>query len=192
VGSVDPKRRFSAPSPAVANSHGAPWTGDYVFNSGNLVLDLLHNFFLECGARTHKARCYEMTSNKTARTMIGYLLMRGGVHQAAYGLALEKLTGVNMTKMLPVPNIDNKNFKHTQHWEGGHAKLYRFSPSDFTNLGALWSGTADWADGAPLEVVDGHPEGAAAPEGTHHQAGFAPDHAPEEMYEIAVRLMRNM
>jgi Mn-containing catalase len=27
--------------------------------------------------------------------MIGYLLVRGGVHQAAYGLALERLTGVN-------------------------------------------------------------------------------------------------
>src|SRR5215204_3504866 len=94
------------PGHTVANSHGAPWNGDYVFNSGNLVLDLLHNFLLESGARTHKARVYEMTSNETARTMIGYLLVRGGVHQAAYALALEKLTGVNMTKMLPVPNID--------------------------------------------------------------------------------------
>ena len=36
--------------------------------------------------------------------LIGYLLVRGGVQQAAYGLALEKLTGVKMTKMLPVPN----------------------------------------------------------------------------------------
>ena len=65
-------------------------------------MDLLHNFFLETGARSHKARVYEMTSNETARAMIGYLLVRGGVHQAAYALALEKLTGVNMTKMLPV------------------------------------------------------------------------------------------
>ncbi len=31
---------------AVANSLGQPWQGDYVFNSGDLVLDLLHNFFL--------------------------------------------------------------------------------------------------------------------------------------------------
>ena len=46
----------------MANSQAQPWSGDYVFNSGNLVLDLLHNFFLESGARTHKARVYEMTS----------------------------------------------------------------------------------------------------------------------------------
>src|SRR5688572_17001538 len=183
-----------APGHTVANSHGAPWSGDYVFNSGNLVLDLLHNFFLECGARTHKARVYEMTSNETARTMIGYLLVRGGVHQAAYGLALEKLTGVNMTKMLPLPNIDNEKFEHTRPWQskGEHAKLYTFSPEDDKKLGSIWSGTADWADGAPLQVVQGAPVGGEAPEGTPNQAGFSPDYAPEEIFEIAKRLMTNM
>src|SRR5688572_16127086 len=164
------------PGHTVANSHGAPWTGDYVFNSGNLVLDLLHNFFLESGARTHKARCYEMTSNETARTMIGYLLVRGGVHQAAYGLALEKLTGVNMNKMLPLPNVPTEKFEHTRPWmeRGEHVKLYTFSPADFTQLGAIWTGTADWDDGAELEVVEGHPEGGEAPEGTPNPAGFSP------------------
>jgi manganese catalase len=182
------------PGHLVANTQGAPWSGDYVFNSGNLVMDLLHNFFLETGARSHKARVYEMTSNETARLTIGYLLVRGGVHQAAYGLALEKLTGVNMTKMLPVPNIDNKKFKHTQPWEakGEHTKLYTFSPSDFLNLGGIWSGKAHWADGATLQVVKGHPEGAAAPEGTPNHAGFSPDYEPEEIFEIAQKLARKV
>jgi Mn-containing catalase len=185
---------LGGPGHLVANSQAQPWSGDYVFNSGNLVLDLLHNFFLESGARTHKARVYEMTSNSSARTMIGYLLVRGGVHQAAYGLALEKLTGVNMTKMLPLPKIDNAKFPETQPWEakGEHRKLYRFSPDDYKNLGGIWSGTAHWADGGPLEVVDGHPEGAPPPEGTPHQAGFAPEYEPEEVFEIAQRLMRGM
>jgi Mn-containing catalase len=185
---------MGGPGHTVANSHGAPWTGDFVFNSGNLVLDLLHNFFLETGARTHKARVYEMTSNDTARTMIGYLLVRGGVHQAAYGLALEKLTGVNMNKMLPVPNIDNEKFEHTRPWQqkGEHTKLYTFSPSDYMNLGGIWSGTADWADGAPLQVVPGHPEGGTAPQGTHNASGFAPEYAPEEIYDIAAKLMKKI
>jgi hypothetical protein len=33
------------------DSRGNPWTGDYVFSSGDLVEDLTHNFFLETGAR---------------------------------------------------------------------------------------------------------------------------------------------
>jgi Mn-containing catalase len=182
------------PGHTVANSHGAPWSGDYVFNSGNLVLDLLHNFFLESGARTHKARVYQMTSNETARTMIGYLLVRGGVHQAAYALALEKLTGVNMTKMLPLPNIDNAKFEHTRPWQerGEHAKLYTFSPEDYTHLSGIWSGKAEWEDGARLEVIQGHPEGGDAPEGTPNQTGFTPQYEPEEMLDIAKRLMRDM
>ncbi len=35
------------------DSMGNPWNGSYVFSSGNLKLDLLHNFFLECGARAN-------------------------------------------------------------------------------------------------------------------------------------------
>jgi Mn-containing catalase len=191
---LNPHFILGGPGHIVANSGGLPWGGDYVFNSGNLVMDLLHNFFLETGARTHKARVYEMTSNDTARTMIGYLLVRGGVHQAAYGLALEKLTGVSMNNMLPVPNIDNAKFEHTRPWQdrGEHAKLYTFSPSDYTNLGGIWSGKADWADGAPLQVVPGHPDGGAMPEGTPNAAGFAPEYAPEEIYDIAAKLMKKM
>src|SRR5690606_3461317 len=71
------------------DSMGNPWSGSYVFSSGNLELDLVHNFFLECGARGQKIRVYEMTRNKVARQMIGYLLVRGGVHIVAYAKAIE-------------------------------------------------------------------------------------------------------
>jgi Mn-containing catalase len=71
------------------DSMGKPWSGDYVFSSGNLKLDLLHNFFLECGARANKIRAYEMVSDPTARAMVGYLLVRGGVHVVAYARALK-------------------------------------------------------------------------------------------------------
>ena len=36
--------------------NGRPWTGDYVFSSGDLVEDLTHNFFLETGARSGSSR----------------------------------------------------------------------------------------------------------------------------------------
>ncbi|MDQ3654687.1 MAG: manganese catalase family protein, partial [Chloroflexota bacterium] len=65
------------------DSMGNPWTGQNVFSSGNLKLDLLHNFFLECGARANKIRVYEMVDDPAARAMLGYLLVRGGVHIVA-------------------------------------------------------------------------------------------------------------
>src|SRR3712207_7452734 len=80
-----------------------------------------------------------------------------------------------MTKMLPPPTTDNKKWEHTRPWQakGEHAKLYTFSPTDYKNLGGIWSGSAP--DGTPLEVVQGHPQGGLAPEGTPNAAGFAPD-----------------
>ncbi len=49
------------------DSMGNPWNGSYVFSSGNLKLDLLHNFFLECGARANKIRVYEMVDDPRPR-----------------------------------------------------------------------------------------------------------------------------
>jgi len=144
----------------VANSMGQPWRGDYVFNSGNLILDLLHNFFLENGARTHKLRVYELTDNPAARQMLGYLFVRGGVHAHAYALAFEELTGVEIKKMLPIPKIENVALPESRPFEdkGFHRKLYRFSPDDYKEVAAIWHGQA--LDGSgPLEVVDGPPEG---------------------------------
>jgi Mn-containing catalase len=147
------------------DSMGAPWTGANVFSSGNLKLDLLHNFFLECGARANKIRVYEMVDDPVAREMVGYLLVRGGVHIVAYAKALEALTGVNVGKLLPIPDISNKRFPDAKKHEakGLHQILYRFSPSDFTQVGQIWNGTHP-EDGSPLRVEDGPPEGAAPPE----------------------------
>jgi Mn-containing catalase len=51
------------PGAMAQDTRGIPWTGDNVFSSGNLTLDLLHNFFLESGARQHKLRVYEMSTD---------------------------------------------------------------------------------------------------------------------------------
>src|SRR5690606_26423127 len=130
------------------------WRGYNVFNSGNLIHDLLHNYFLECGARTFKARVYEMTDNPVAREMLGYLLVRGGVHAMAYAKALETLTGVQVTKLLPIPKIDNREFPETRKYEdnGIHRVLYRFSPDDYRDMAMIWNGP--YPDGTgDMEVV---------------------------------------
>ncbi|MFD2610841.1 manganese catalase family protein [Paenibacillus gansuensis] len=174
------------------NSMGKPWDGDYVFNSGNLILDLLHNFFLECGARTHKMRCYELTDHPVAREMIGYLLVRGGVHVVAYAKALEMATGVDMTKMIPIPNLSNKSFDATRKYEesGLHRKLYRFSDEDYRDIAQIWKGPHP-EDGLPLEVVDGTPEGGPIPEYPDVPEEFAPGIGPDEFMEIAKRLQKS-
>ncbi len=174
------------------DSMGAPWRGDNVFNSGNLILDLLHNFFLECGARTHKMRVYEMTDNPVAREMIGYLLVRGGVHVVAYAKALEVATGVDMTKMVPIPNLENKAFDYARKFEdqGIHRKLYTFSPTDYQDIDKIWKGTHP-SDGKPVEVIRGAPEGAPMPDYPEIQEEFAPGISHEDYLEIAKRLQRS-
>src|SRR5215208_1129899 len=118
------------------DSMGNPWNGSYVFSSGNLKLDLIHNFFLECGARANKIRAYEMVDGPTARTMVGYLLVRGGTHIVAYAKALEALSGVEVGKLLPIPDISNKRFPETQKHEakGLHQLMYRMSPDDYRSI----------------------------------------------------------
>ncbi|MGZ8378406.1 MAG: manganese catalase family protein [Gemmatirosa sp.] len=156
---------FAAQTALPVDSEGRFWTGANVFSSGNLKLDLLHNFFLECGARAQKIRVYETVDDPTAREMVGYLLVRGGVHIVAYAKALEKLTGVDVGKLLPIPDISNKRFPeaHKHEKKGLHQILFRFSPDDYREISQIWNG-AHPEDGSPLRVEDGPPEGFDPPD----------------------------
>lgn len=147
------------------DSMGDFWSGSNVFSSGNLKLDLLHNFFLECGARGNKMRVYEMVTDPTAREMVGYLLVRGGVHVVAYARALENLTGADVTKLLPIPDLSNKAFPETRKYEenGSHRRLYTFSQEDYQKAGMVFNGVHP-EDGMPLEVVFGAPQGSPVPD----------------------------
>ncbi len=147
------------------DSMGNPWNGTYVFSSGNLKLDLLHNFFLECGARANKMRVYEMVDDPVARQMVGYLLVRGGTHIVAYAKALEALTGVDVGKLLPIPDLSNKRFPEAMAHEarGLHQVMYRMSPDDYRDISKIWRGPHP-EDGSELRVVDGLPDGGPVPE----------------------------
>ena len=177
------------------NSNGASWNMDFVTTTGNVVFDLLHNFHLECGARLHKLRVYETMIEPTGREVCGYLLVRGSVHAHAYALALKKLTGVSIEKMLPTPNIDLSRIPECQKYlqEGSHRRLYRFSPSDYAEAAGVWSNDEVALPGDPpgqLEIVDGHPEGGKIPELDGNYGAFAPDYAPQEIFEIASKLYK--
>ena len=173
------------------DSRGMPWTGDYVFASGDLVEDLTHNFFLETGARNNKLKVYEMVDHPAARALTGYLLVRGGVHQVAYARALENLTGVNMMKMFPSPRIPTDKIPESRPFldTGEHLKLYRFSPDDYREIVAVFNGKHP-ETGEDLVVVDHAPEGTPAYDLPPQPAVFAPSAAPEEIVEIADRLRK--
>ena len=177
------------------NSNGISWNMDFVTTTGNVIMDLLHNFHLECGARLHKLRVYETLSEPTGREVCGYLLVRGGVHAHAYALALKKLTGVAIEQMLPTPNITLDKIPESRKYldRGNHRELYRFSPNDYQEMAGIWgNGEKALPDDPPgeLEVVDGPPEGARIPELDGSPAAFTPDYAPEEMFEIATKLYK--
>jgi Mn-containing catalase len=156
---------YSAQCALPQDSHGNPWTGANVVATGNLKMDMLHNFFLECGARAQKIRVYEMVDDPCARAAVGYLLVRGGVHIVAYAKALEKLSGVKVGGLLPIPDISNERFPEAKrHMKKGlHQVLYRFSPDDYKQITEIWNGEHP-EDGSPLTVQDGPPEGYDPPD----------------------------
>jgi Mn-containing catalase len=173
------------------NSQGRPWNGDYVFSSGDLVEDLTHNFFLETGARNGKLKVYEMVEHPAARALTGFLLVRGGVHQVAYARAIEHLTGADLMKMFPSPRIPTEKIPECKPHikRGEHLRLYRFSPSDYLELAAVFNGPHP-ETGEELEVVDDPPEGVPAYDLPAQPAVFAPDYAPEEIAQIAEKLRK--
>jgi Mn-containing catalase len=173
------------------DSMGQPWTGQNVFSSGNLKLDLLHNFFLECGARANKIRVYEMVDDPTARAMVGYLLVRGGVHIVAYARALEHLTGADLSKLFPIPDISNKQFPEARKLEeqGLHRIMFRWSPDDYRRVGEVWNGPHP-EDGSELIVEDGIPTGFAPPDLDAEPQLAAPGVDAAFLAEAAARLFR--
>ena len=174
------------------DSMGNFWNGQNVFSCGNLKLDLLHNFFLECGARGNKMRAYEMVSDPTARTMVGYLLVRGGLHIVAYAKALEKLTGVEVTKLLPIPDLSNNAFPEARKFmdQKLHLQLYTFSQEDYKQAGLIWNGPHP-DDGQECVVIEGAIPGYPVPdleEEPQLNAPGADDFDPQVFADMAKKM----
>src|SRR3954447_19677146 len=130
-----------------------------------------------------------MCDHPAARALTGYLLVRGGVHQVAYARAVERLTGADLTRLFPAPRIPTDKIPECQPHikRGEHTKLYRFSPSDYQEIVAVFNGPHP-ETGEELQVVDHPPEGALPNDLPPQPAVFAPDYAPEEITQIAQRL----
>lgn len=173
------------------------WNGSYVTNTGNLKLDLVHNFFLELGARATKMRVYETTSDPTTRELAAFLLVRGSTHVIAFAKALEKLSGVEVWKLFPIPELSNHQFPECRKYieQGLYHTMYYFSPGDYRRLGEIWAGPHP--DGAPDLVVSEGPIptlASPAPAEAEPQlaAPSAPGMEPGFIREVAARLFGSL
>jgi len=133
---------------------GNPWSGSYVYNSGNLVLDLLYNLMLESTGRLQKCRIYEMTDNKTARSTISYLIVRDQAHENAFAKALESL-GVNWGSVLPIPKTNAERFPEVKALldQGLQSIQYTFSADDKSQAAKLYRGASPSNDGTELSTA---------------------------------------
>ncbi|WP_223627255.1 manganese catalase family protein [Microbacterium sp. EST19A] len=140
---------------------GNPWSGSYVYNSGNLVLDLLYNLMLESTGRLQKCRLYEMTDNKMARSTISYLIVRDQAHENAYAKALETL-GVNWRTSLPIPKTNAEQFPEVKKLLdlGLQSKQYSFDLTAQSEAGKIFQGASPSNDGTELDASEQAPVGA--------------------------------
>jgi len=161
------------------DSAGNPWSGSYVYNSGNLVLDLLYNLMLESTGRLQKCRIYEMTDNKAARSTIAYLIVRDQAHENAYAKALESL-GVNWGPLLPIPKTNAEQFPEVKRLvdKGLQSIQYTFNPQQTSQAAKLYRGASPSNDGTELSV-ELMPEGVPIEISPERKEEFAPGLDPE-------------
>jgi Mn-containing catalase len=154
---------------------GNPWSGSYLYNSGNLVLDLLYNLMLESTGRLQKCRIYEMTRNKTARSTVAYLIVRDQAHENAYAKALESL-GIDWGKTLPIPKTNAEQFPEVKTLldQGLHLKQYTFSLDNLSEAGKIYRGAAPAASNGATLTTEQMPEGFPMDIAVERPEEFAP------------------
>ncbi|MBH0175679.1 manganese catalase family protein [Fictibacillus sp. 23RED33] len=142
---------------------GNPWNGSWVYAHGNLVADLLNNVVLESTGVLQKSRIYEMSSNKTFRETLAFLIVRDNAHQNAFAKALETL-GVDWAKVFPVPNYDINKYPECKKYVdmGFHNAQFNYR-LDSTLINQVFNGESPSRNGGTLTVTD-PPTGYPVPE----------------------------
>lgn len=175
---------MGAQSSLPVDAAGNPWNGSWVHDHGNLVLNLMDNLVLESTGRLQKCRIYEMSSNKTLRATVSFLIVRDEAHQNAFAKALETL-GVNWGKVLPVPKFDSSKYPEVKKLRdaGLHREQYHFR-LDSSDMGKIFRGSAPVNDGTELETLSEPRERFPIPEASERLEEFSPGLDPE-MQELA-------
>ena len=158
---------------------GNPWSGSYVYASGNLTLDLLYNLMLESTGRLQKCRLYEMSENKTFRATVSFLIARDHGHELVFAKALETL-GVDWGRTLPIPNFDATEWPEVKKLmdEGAHLKQHHFR-LDGSEMEKIFQGAAPTNDDSSVETTDEAPEGFPIEDLPERPEEFSPGLSPE-------------
>jgi Mn-containing catalase len=149
---------------------GNPWSGSYVYNSGNLVLDLLYILMLESTAGCRSAASMSWPTTRP-RSTIAYLIVRDQAHENAFAKALETL-GVNWGAALPIPKTTAEQFPEVKRLldMGLQSVQYTFGADDQSQAAKLFRGASPSNDGTELST-------AIMPEGVHIE--IAPERREE-------------
>ena len=162
----------AAQSSRPVDAAGNPWSALYVYDSGNLVLNLLYNLMLEATGRLQKCRLYEMSDNKAFRSTVSYLIVRDLAHEKVFAKALETL-GVNWGKVLPVPKVDTARMPEVKELESRNLHNQQWTFAKNSEMAKIFSGSSPFGDGE-LETIDGVPEGFEIPQLPDRAEEFAP------------------
>lgn len=144
---------MGAKSSLPVDAGGNPWNGSWVYSHGNLIADLLNNVILESTGVLQKTRIYEMSSNKTFRETLAFLIVRDNAHQNAFAKALETL-GVNWGKIFPIPNYDINKYPECRKYieKGYHNAQFNFR-LDNTRIAEIFQGESPSRNSGTLSVT---------------------------------------
>ena len=157
---------------------GNPWLGSYVYNSGNLTLDLLYNLMLEATGRLQKCRLYEMSDNKTFRATVSYLIVRDAAHEKVFAKALQSL-GVDFGKVLPIPKFDAHKFPEVAKLMDAGLDRQQFNfRLDGSTAGAILNGPSPVPGDGEFRLSD-PPEGFPMTPGAERPEEFSPGLPPD-------------
>jgi Mn-containing catalase len=176
------------------NSNGAPWTGDYVFRRQPRARPAAQLLPRSRRAHPEAARVRNDFEPRGARDaglpVRARRRARAGVRQGS-GAA----HGRRDVEDASIPKIANAKFPEAQKFldEGSHRKLYRFSPEDYTEISQVWNGEAPGqlprrASPAPSRSWTARPRAADLAHLAGIATSFAPEYAPEEIFEMANKL----
>jgi Mn-containing catalase len=158
---------------------GNPWSGSYVHNHGNLVLDLMDNLVLESTGRLQKCRIYQMSENKTLRATVAFLIARDEAHEMAFAKALETL-GIDWAKALPIPKFDVSQYPEVKKLidAGINREQYHFR-LDGSEMGKIFQGSSPSNDGTELVTLAEPANSYPNPLAPERPEEFAPGLDPE-------------